>query len=76
MIQIHSKLCFIKLQSPDGDRKYSEKSNIYYKKMGLNAIVKNVAERRQPSVIGVLVQKYNPEILVITGHDRNDKKRG
>lgn len=26
----------------DGDRKYSEKSSMYYKKMGLNAIVKNI----------------------------------
>ena len=26
----------------DGDKRYSEKSNIYYKKMGLKAIVKNI----------------------------------
>ena len=28
----------------DGDKKYSEKSMLYYRKMGLNAIVKNVPE--------------------------------
>ncbi len=26
----------------DGDKKYSEKSNMYYKKMGLRAIVRNI----------------------------------
>ena len=53
----------------DGDRKYSEKSEKYYKKLGLNAIVKNIAENRQPSSIKILLKKYNPDILVITGHD-------
>lgn len=53
----------------DGDKKYSEKSNIYYKKMGLNAIVRNIPERKQPLLIGNLVKKYKPEILIITGHD-------
>ena len=59
----------------DGDRKYSQKSDKYYKQLGLNAIVKNVPENRQPQVIGNLIKKYNPDIVVITGHDRNDKKR-
>ena len=53
----------------DGDRKYSEKSNKYYKEMGLNAIVKNIPENKQPSSINLLLQKYSPDILVITGHD-------
>ena len=50
----------------DGDRKYSEKSIMYYKKMGLNAIVKNVPEYRQPKVVYRLLQICNPDILVIT----------
>lgn len=53
----------------DGDRKYSEKSARYYNKMGLNAVVKNIAENRQANVIIPLLNKYNPDILVITGHD-------
>ncbi len=53
----------------DGDRKYSEKSYRYYKKLGLNAIVKNIPEYRQPRVVHHLLQIYNPDILVITGHD-------
>lgn len=53
----------------DGDRKYSEKSYRYYKKLGLNAVVKNIPENRQPRVIYNLLAYYNPDILIITGHD-------
>lgn len=59
----------------DGDRKYAEKSVRYYNKMGLNAVVKNIDERRQPQVIVSLLMKYNPDILIITGHDAMLKKR-
>lgn len=53
----------------DGDRSYSEKTEKYYKKRGLNYIVKNVMEFRQPMVVRNLLQRYKPDILVITGHD-------
>ena len=53
----------------DGDRRYSEKSSRFYKKMGLKAIVKNVPENRQALVVSTLIGKYKPDILVITGHD-------
>lgn len=53
----------------DGDRKYSEKSARYYNRIGLNAVVKNIAENRQAKVIVPLLNKYNPDILIITGHD-------
>ena len=59
----------------DGDKKYSEKAYNYYQKVGLNAVVKNIPEYRQPSVIKNLLKKYNPDILVITGHDGMIKKR-
>lgn len=35
----------------DGDRRYTQKSEKYYKKLGLKAIVKNIPEYRQPQVI-------------------------
>ncbi len=57
----------------DGDRRYSEKSNMYYKKMGLKAVVRNIPENRQPNVVNTLIERYKPDILVVTGHDRNDK---
>lgn len=50
----------------DGDKKYSQKSIMYYKKMGLNAIVRNVPEYKQPKVIYRLLTIYNPDIVVIT----------
>lgn len=53
----------------DGDKRYSDKSNMYYKKMGLNAIVRNVSENRQANVVNTLIDRYNPDILIITGHD-------
>lgn len=53
----------------DGDKRYSEKSAKYYKQAGLKAIVKNVPESKQASVIRNLLEHYKPDILVITGHD-------
>lgn len=50
----------------DGDRKYSDKSSMYYKKMGLNAIVRNIAENRQANVVNSLIDRYKPDILVVT----------
>ena len=58
----------------DGDRKYSEKSYNYYKKVGLNAVVRNIPEYKQPIVITRFLEIYNPDILVITGHDGMLKK--
>ena len=35
----------------DGDKRYSDKSAKYYKNLGLNAIVKNIPEYKQPHVV-------------------------
>lgn len=58
----------------DGDKKYSEKSYRYYQKLGLNAVVKHIPEYRQPQVVYRLLKIYNPDILIITGHDGMIKK--
>lgn len=58
----------------DGDKKYSDKSAKYYKNLGLNAIVKYIPEYRQAQVVGNLLDKFKPDILVITGHDAMIKK--
>ena len=58
----------------DGDKKYSEKSYRYYKKLGLYAIVKNIPEYQQPILVYRLLKIYDPDILVITGHDGMIKK--
>lgn len=53
----------------DGDRKYAEKSAKYYKKVGLKAIIKHIPENKQAQIVTNLLEKYKPDILVITGHD-------
>ena len=58
----------------DGDRKYSEKAYNHYMKIGLNAIVKNIPEYRQPRVVYRLLEVYEPDILVVTGHDAMIRK--
>ena len=58
----------------DGDRKYSEKSIKYYRNLGLNAIVRNIPENKQPQFVRSLLDRYEPDILVITGHDGMIKK--
>lgn len=58
----------------DGDKLYSEKSARYYKKTGLEAIVKNIAENKQPLIVKEYIRQYNPDILVLTGHDGMIKK--
>ena len=42
--------------------------------MGLDAIVKNIPEYKQPKLVYNLLNIYNPDILVITGHDGMIKK--
>ena len=42
----------------DGDRKYSEKSYQYYRKLGLDAVVKNIPEYKQSKVVYELLNKY------------------
>ena len=59
----------------DGDKFYSEKSARYYKKVGLNAVVKNISENKQHLFVKEYINKYNPDVLVLTGHDRYDKNR-
>ena len=53
----------------DGDKKYSEKSAKYYRDIGLNAEVRNIAENRQAGMVRGLLERYKPDILIITGHD-------
>lgn len=53
----------------DGDKFYSEKSARYYRKVGLNAIVKNIPENKQHLIVKDYINKYKPDILVLTGHD-------
>ena len=67
--RLRTKIITGKILHLDGDKRYSQKSYNYYKKVGLNAIVKNIPEYRQPRVVYNLLKMYKPDILIITGHD-------
>ena len=43
----------------DGDKFYSEKSARYYKKVGLNAVVKNISENKQHLFVKEYIVCYN-----------------
>lgn len=60
----------------DGEKMYLSDSLKQYKSMGVNVMGFNIKEEQQPSLILCLLKKYNPNIVVITGHDSlyKDKK--
>ncbi|MBR2704911.1 MAG: sporulation peptidase YabG [Clostridia bacterium] len=58
----------------DGDKSYSKKTEQYYKKRGLNYVVRHVTEQKQPYEVEQLLKMIKPDILVITGHDGMLKK--
>ncbi|MDC4244094.1 sporulation peptidase YabG [Clostridium perfringens] len=53
----------------DGDPSYMENCLKAYKQLNLNAVGIAVSEREQPLKILSLVKEYNPDIVVLTGHD-------
>lgn len=59
----------------DGDKEYLKRCMDYYKETGIMAIGKSVNEEEMPKVIMSLLTEYNPDIVVITGHDAYYKKR-
>ena len=59
----------------DSDRDYCIECKEIYKKMGIKANIFNVAEREQYRQVVNLLQRYKPEILVLTGHDAFIRRR-
>lgn len=53
----------------DGDEDYLEVCLSTYKQLGIEAYGFNISEKEQPKRITNLLSEYNPDILVITGHD-------
>ena len=53
----------------DGDGSYLEKCLIFYRRLGIRAVGKNIPELEMPDVIPELLEEYEPDILIITGHD-------
>ena len=59
----------------DGDNDFLEKSMNFYKKNRIKAYGIYSLESELPDKIYEYLEKYNPDILVITGHDAMYKKR-
>lgn len=57
----------------DGDAFYLNLCLKYYKELGIPAVGEHVAEAEQPKRIRYLLDKYSPDILVLTGHDALNK---
>ncbi|MBP1950451.1 sporulation peptidase YabG [Virgibacillus litoralis] len=60
----------------DGDRTYLRKCIDLYNRMGLQVHGVYVNEKEMPFEIGPLVEKIQPDIIVITGHDAFSKNKG
>lgn len=57
----------------DGDPFYLKLCMQYYTKLKIKAVGEHVVEFEQPRKIKGLIKKYNPSILIITGHDSINK---
>ena len=53
----------------DGDEEYLEKCMNFYKKNKIRAYGLYLKEENMPIKVTELIKKYNPDILVLTGHD-------
>jgi spore coat assembly protein len=53
----------------DGDGTYLEKCLHMYRELGIRAAGHHISEAQMPSVVNELLSKYEPDILIITGHD-------
>ena len=53
----------------DGDEEYLEKCMNFYKKNKIRAYGLYFKEENMPIKVAELIKKYNPDILVLTGHD-------
>ncbi|MFC4768530.1 sporulation peptidase YabG [Effusibacillus consociatus] len=58
----------------DGDGSYLNKCMLFYEELGLPANGHHVSESRMADVLPHFLESYQPDILVITGHDGLIKK--
>lgn len=59
----------------DGDKTYLDRCMDFYKKNNVKAYGKCLKEEDMPKEVVKLLKMYNPDILIITGHDAYYKKR-
>lgn len=60
----------------DGDADYLERCLKFYKDANVLAIGRTIKEDKIASEIGNLLEKYRPDVLIITGHDAYYRKEG
>lgn len=53
----------------DGDGSYLQKCLAMYRELGIQAVGQHVSEIQMPTAVGGLLEQYEPDILIITGHD-------
>ncbi len=60
----------------DGDERYLEMCLDKYRELGIRVSGHYVKEKNMPLVVGDLLEHYQPDLLVITGHDaKNEENR-
>ncbi|GEN57902.1 sporulation peptidase YabG [Halolactibacillus alkaliphilus] len=60
----------------DGDQNYLKKCIKVYQKLGIHVHGLYVKEQDMATVVGDLIEKISPDIVVITGHDSYSEKKG
>ncbi len=60
----------------DGDREYLERCLKFYQSHHVFAIGKKIAENEIAQKIPMLLKEYQPDIVIITGHDAYYQKKG
>ncbi|WP_051353021.1 sporulation peptidase YabG [Thalassobacillus devorans] len=60
----------------DGDQLFLKKCIQLYQQLGLQVHGTHMDEKEMPLQIGALLQKIQPDIVVITGHDSFSKNKG
>lgn len=53
----------------DGDQTYLRKCIELYKRMGLHVHGAHMSEKEMPNEIGAIIEKVQPRLVIITGHD-------
>ncbi len=59
----------------DSDKSYLDRCLEFYKKNNVLAFGKSLKESEMPGEVVKFLKQYNPDILVVTGHDAYFKKR-
>lgn len=62
-----------KVMHIDGDSEFLDRCLKFYKSFGILAVGKKIKEDKIYQQIGMLLREYNPDIVIITGHDSYNK---